>query len=251
MTCSRSAKRMPQLLRLVAAQVRDERRPTTRTRSSRTPRASGRRRSSVSERLLRLKLSKKSESVALAGRAGRSATTSPPTDGSSILITSAPRSASCIVPYGPAPYCSIATTRTSASGPSEPLDSSQRLEHPARRGGRDRVRAGPERRDVDLVAPARPLRVRREVVAIAVPVGGHERRRRTARRPGSPSRSRRRARPGRRPARPARAGSRGRAAGRRRARPAPSPRSARIRANFVRTVSSRISPSGAPASRAA
>src|SRR5262245_24692893 len=31
-------------------------------------------------------------------------------------MTSAPRSASCSVPQGPAPYCSIATTRTSASG---------------------------------------------------------------------------------------------------------------------------------------
>src|SRR5438876_8884776 len=36
--------------------------------------------------------------------------------GSSILITSAPRSASCSVPHGPAPNCSNAITRTSASG---------------------------------------------------------------------------------------------------------------------------------------
>src|SRR6478735_10838587 len=42
--------------------------------------------------------------------------TSPPTEGSSILITSAPRSASWSVPHGPAPNCSIAITRTSASG---------------------------------------------------------------------------------------------------------------------------------------
>src|SRR4051794_1586993 len=42
--------------------------------------------------------------------------TSPPTEGSSILMTSAPRSASWSVPQGPAPNCSTASTRTSASG---------------------------------------------------------------------------------------------------------------------------------------
>src|SRR4051794_28864561 len=42
--------------------------------------------------------------------------TSPPTEGSSILMTSAPRSASWSVPHGPAPNCSSASTRTSASG---------------------------------------------------------------------------------------------------------------------------------------
>ena len=47
----------------------------------------------------------------------------------------------------------------------------------ARRRDRDRVGAGTERRDVDLVASARPLGVGGEVVAVAVPVGGDERRR--------------------------------------------------------------------------
>src|SRR5205814_9561382 len=41
---------------------------------------------------------------------------SPPSAGFSILITSAPRSASCIEPYGPAPYCSTAMTRRPESG---------------------------------------------------------------------------------------------------------------------------------------
>src|ERR1700680_4927026 len=41
---------------------------------------------------------------------------SPPTDGSSTLITSAPRSARWTVPNGPAPYCSTATMRMSSSG---------------------------------------------------------------------------------------------------------------------------------------
>src|SRR5918911_4693751 len=36
---------------------------------------------------------------------------SPPSAGFSILMTSAPRSANCIDPYGPAPYCSTAITR--------------------------------------------------------------------------------------------------------------------------------------------
>ena len=89
-------------------------------------------------------------------------------------------------------------------------------EHPARRGRHERVGARPEGRDVDLVAAARPLRVRRQVVAIAVPVAGDEGRREAARRRGSTCRSRRRARPARRRARRARAGRRGRGAGRRR-----------------------------------
>src|ERR1700682_6669325 len=41
---------------------------------------------------------------------------SPPTDGSSTLITSAPRSARWTVPNGPAPYCSTATMRMPSSG---------------------------------------------------------------------------------------------------------------------------------------
>src|SRR6266508_2706489 len=41
---------------------------------------------------------------------------SPPEEGSSILVTSAPRSASWRVPHGPAPNCSTAITRRSASG---------------------------------------------------------------------------------------------------------------------------------------
>src|SRR5437762_13233600 len=41
---------------------------------------------------------------------------SPPSAGFSILITSAPRSANCIEPYGPAPYCSTAITRKPESG---------------------------------------------------------------------------------------------------------------------------------------
>ncbi len=42
---------------------------------------------------------------------------SPPAAGSSILITSAPRSARCTLPNGPAPNCSMARMRTSASTP--------------------------------------------------------------------------------------------------------------------------------------
>ena len=42
--------------------------------------------------------------------------TSPPLAASSTLITSAPSSARWTLPNGPAPYCSIAITRTSASG---------------------------------------------------------------------------------------------------------------------------------------
>src|SRR6185436_12836266 len=41
---------------------------------------------------------------------------SPPSAGFSILITSAPRSPSSMLPNGPAPYCSTAMTRTPASG---------------------------------------------------------------------------------------------------------------------------------------
>src|SRR5687767_13465651 len=41
---------------------------------------------------------------------------SPPSCGFSTLMTSAPWSARNIVPKGPAPYCSIARTRTPASG---------------------------------------------------------------------------------------------------------------------------------------
>src|SRR5579862_9067345 len=41
---------------------------------------------------------------------------SPPARGSSILITSAPRSARWSEPNGPAPYCSSATIRMSSSG---------------------------------------------------------------------------------------------------------------------------------------
>src|SRR4051795_7536783 len=41
---------------------------------------------------------------------------SPPAPGSSILMTSAPRSASCSVAHGPAPNCSIARIRTSSRG---------------------------------------------------------------------------------------------------------------------------------------
>src|SRR5918996_260090 len=46
--------------------------------------------------------------------------TSPPLLGSSTLMTSAPRSARCTEPNGPAPYCSIATTRTSWRGLTTP-----------------------------------------------------------------------------------------------------------------------------------
>src|SRR3954453_10128195 len=46
---------------------------------------------------------------------------SPRETGSSILITSAPRSASCSVPHGPAPNCSNAITRMSASGNTDDL----------------------------------------------------------------------------------------------------------------------------------
>src|ERR1700760_2039390 len=41
---------------------------------------------------------------------------SPPLAGSSILMTSAPRSARCTLPNGPAPYCSSAMMRMSSSG---------------------------------------------------------------------------------------------------------------------------------------
>src|SRR5947208_5081169 len=68
----------------------------------------------------RLKVSKKSE-CSPSWNGGTNRPTSPPEDGSSILITSAPRSASCSVAHGPAPNCSIATTRTSASGSTDDL----------------------------------------------------------------------------------------------------------------------------------
>src|SRR4029077_1057199 len=42
--------------------------------------------------------------------------TSPPSAGFSILITSAPRSPSIMLPNGPAPYCSTAMTRRPESG---------------------------------------------------------------------------------------------------------------------------------------
>src|SRR5437764_5350205 len=46
---------------------------------------------------------------------------SPPSAGFSIFHTSAPRSASCIEPYGPAPYCSTAITRRPERTGSMPL----------------------------------------------------------------------------------------------------------------------------------
>ena len=63
----------------------------------------------------RLNVSKKSESSP-SRNGGTVRPTSPPTDGSSILMTSAPRSLSCRVAQGPAPNCSIARIRTSARG---------------------------------------------------------------------------------------------------------------------------------------
>src|SRR5207245_34654 len=86
-----------------------------RTRPRSTVRASGWGRSREMLFLLRLKVSKKSESSPSAN-GGTYRPTSPCEAGSSILITSAPRSASWSVPHGPAPYCSSAITRTSASG---------------------------------------------------------------------------------------------------------------------------------------
>src|SRR4051794_34389449 len=70
--------------------------------------------------LLRLNVSKKSESSPSAN-GGTYRPTSPRETGSSILITSAPRSASCSVPHGPAPNCSNAITRMSASGSTDDL----------------------------------------------------------------------------------------------------------------------------------
>ena len=85
------------------------------TSSSKRSRPAGSRRSSETLFLLRLNVSKKSESSP-SWKGGTYRPTSPPDAGSSILITSAPRSASCSVAHGPAPNCSIARMRTSASG---------------------------------------------------------------------------------------------------------------------------------------
>src|SRR5262249_13579108 len=87
----------------------------TRTRSSKTWRPAGLPRSSERLRLLRLKVSKKRLSSP-AWPGGTDRDTSPPAAGSSILITPAPRAPSWSVPKGPAPYCSRARMRTSASG---------------------------------------------------------------------------------------------------------------------------------------
>src|SRR5581483_3008631 len=66
-----------------------------------------------------LKVSKKSESSP-SWNGGTKRPTSPREAGSSTLITSAPRSASWSVAQGPAPNCSSATIRTSASGSERP-----------------------------------------------------------------------------------------------------------------------------------
>src|SRR3954470_21770853 len=73
-------------------------------------------RSSVTLRLLRLKVWKKWLSPGPKKCGPTCRPTSPPSRRFSILITSAPRSARYTVPAGPAPYCSTARTRVPASG---------------------------------------------------------------------------------------------------------------------------------------
>src|ERR1700736_6678178 len=87
----------------------------TRTRSWNTALPASFVRSSATLRLSWLNVSKNSESSP-DWYGGTARPTSPPVRTSSILITSAPSSARWTVPNGPAPYCSTATTRTSASG---------------------------------------------------------------------------------------------------------------------------------------
>ena len=86
-----------------------------RTRSWKTARPASFVRSSATLRLSWLNVSKNSESSP-DWYGGTARPTSPPERTSSILITSAPSSARCTVPNGPAPYCSTATMRMSASG---------------------------------------------------------------------------------------------------------------------------------------
>src|SRR5579872_657059 len=76
--------------------------------------------------------------------------TSPPVRGSSILITSAPRSARCTDPNGPAPYCSTATMVMSSSG----LTLTLSIHWLDRETGddADRGRSGPDRKPRSLPA---------------------------------------------------------------------------------------------------
>ena len=107
-------------------------------------------------RLFRLKLSKKSE-LPSSWYGGTALPTSPPTAGSSILITSAPRSASCIVPKGPAPNCSSERTRRSCERLHDDLQ-------PGRAGARRTASASRAGRLVDhgaVVERRRPRRCRR------------------------------------------------------------------------------------------
>src|SRR5437899_13105383 len=111
--------------------------------------------------LLRLKVSKKSESSPSAN-GGTYRPTSPREAGSSILITSAPRSASWSVPHGPAPYCSSAITRTSASG------CVGHLRQPVRVVGLEDVEDDVAGAGAPVPAPAPPPIVRGSRHAVAV-----------------------------------------------------------------------------------
>ncbi len=76
--------------------------------------------------LLRLKLWKNSLSPGAKKCGPTARDMSPPSFGFSILMTSAPWSARNIVPNGPAPYCSTASTRTPVRGSTEaPLKSDE------------------------------------------------------------------------------------------------------------------------------
>ena len=107
--------REPELDRLVAPQVRVDRVDRRARGRGRRPRAPGCRRSSETLFLPRLNVSKKIESSP-SWNGGTYRPTSPRTAGSSTLMISAPRSASCSVPQGPAPNCSTERMRTSVEG---------------------------------------------------------------------------------------------------------------------------------------
>src|SRR5438105_15384883 len=98
--------------------------------------------------LLRLNASKKSESSPSAN-GGTYRPTSPRETGSSTLITSAPRSASWSVPHGPAPNCSNASTRMSASG--SVRDLGEEFDLLVEAGGLDR------RMEDDVLRPGRDV----------------------------------------------------------------------------------------------
>ena len=92
--------------------------------------------------------------------------TSPRLRGSSILITSAPRSASCTLPHGPAPYCSIATIVTSSSGGAP---------HAAARRRRYSMHASVVVTSAVAPLAVEQVRVVRALLLVAHAVLGHER----------------------------------------------------------------------------